>query len=215
MPSLANVWPLFDLTLRTPRLEMHPMRDEDLEGLAAAALAGIHDADRTPFGVPWTHAPDEELPANLAKYQWMLRSKVAPGDWHVQFAIIRDGAVIGAQDLAAVGFAARRTVSTGSWLTRSAQGLGLGKEMRSAALLFSFDYLGAEYAETSAASWNEQSIGVSRSLGYEPNGIHRSNRREGQVDDEAHMRLTRSSMRRPAWDLSVSGYAPVEKLLTA
>jgi len=215
MLNLGDVWPLFDLTLRTPRLELHPVRDDDLPGLADAALAGIHEPDHMPFGVPWTDAPREDLPRNIAQYHWMLRSKVSRGDWHFAFAILLDGVVIGTQDLSAAQFSTRRTVETGSWLTRSAQGHGFGKEMRAAALMFAFDFLAADYAETSAASWNVASIGVSNSLGYEPNGVHRTSRREGQVSNEINFRLPKDRMRRPSWQLAVSGFDPVSSLLSA
>lgn len=206
MPNLSEIWPLFDLTLRTPRLVLRPVRDEDLPGLADAAVAGIHDPAVMPFGVPWTDAPKGDLSCNIAQYHWMLRTRVAQGDWHVAFAILEDGKVIGSQDLSAVDFSSRKTVETGSWLTREAQGKGLGKEMRTAILMFAFDYLGAEYAETSAAAWNDASIGVSRAVGYIPNGVHRATRRAGQVNDEIHFRLTNESLVRPEWELAVNGF---------
>ena len=64
-----------------------------------------------------------------------------------------------------------RTVRTGSWLGRPFHGLGYGKEMRAGVLGFAFDGLGARVAETEAYLDNGPSNGVSRSLGYEPNGI--------------------------------------------
>lgn len=215
MLSLGDVWPLFDLTLRTPRLELHPMRDGDLGGLANAAMAGIHDADRMPFAVPWTAVPPEELPGNLAKYHWWLRTKVAHDDWDIAFAIVLDGVIIGSQDVSVAQFSERRTVTTGSWLTRSAQGLGYGKEMRAAALMFAFDYLGADFAETSSASWNRASIGVTTSLGYEPTDHDDGADGTGGAPDEVLFRLAKKSMRRPPWELAVSGFSPVKNLLSA
>ena len=64
-----------------------------------------------------------------------------------------------------------RTVHTGSWLGRAYQGRGLGKEMRAAVLGFAFDGLGAQVAESSAFLDNAASNGVSKSLGYEENGL--------------------------------------------
>ena len=213
MPHLSEIWPLFELTLRTPRLVLRPVRDEDLAGLADAAVAGIHEPGVMPFGVPWTDAPTAELVRNLAQYHWTLRTKVARGDWHIAFAILLDGRVIGSQDLSAASFSTTKTVETGSWLTRDAQGTGIGKEMRAAILMFAFDHLGAEYAETSAAEWNDASIGVSRAMGYIPNGVHRASRREGQVNDENHYRLSSQSFARPAWALIVNGVEPVRRQL--
>ncbi len=215
MLSLGDVWPLFDLTLRTPRLELHPVRDADLAGLADAALAGIHDAHRMPFAVPWTDVPREELPGNIARYHWWLRANVARNDWEIAFAIMLDGVVIGSQDVSAKQFSERRTVTTGSWLTRSAQGLGYGKEMRAAALMFAFDYLGADFAETSSASWNRASIGVTTSLGYEATERDDVADRTCGTAGEIHFRHAKNTMRRPPWELTVAGFEPVRNLLSA
>ncbi|MEL7977627.1 GNAT family protein [Isoptericola sp. F-RaC21] len=203
--DLEDVWPLFGLEIRTPRLMLRPMRDEDLPGLARAALDGVHDRERTPFGVPWTDAAPEDLPSNLAAYQWSLRHRVAPHSWVIAFAVHHGGRVVGSQDLSAHDFANRKTVGSGSWLTRSVQGQGLGTEMRAALLLFAFDTLGAEWAESSAASWNEASLAVSRRLGYEPNGVTRVSPRPGQPVDEQRVRLAREAFRRPSWDVTVRG----------
>jgi len=208
--DIVEIWPLFGLRIETPRLVLRPVRDDDLPGLAGAALDGIHDAGRTPFGVPWTDAPTAELPRNLATFQWGLRTRVAPNDWVIAFAVFRDGVLIGAQDLSARDFLNRRTVQSGSWLTTSAQGQGVGTEMRAALLLFAFDMLGAQWAESSAAAWNEASLGVSRTLGYEPNGVTRVSPRPGQPVDEQRMRLSRDAFNRPSWNITTRG---VERVL--
>lgn len=203
--DIEEIWPLFGLEIATPRLVLRPVRDEDLPGLTRAALDGIHEADRTPFGVPWTDAPAAELPRNLATFQWSLRNRVAPHDWTIAFAVHLGGRIIGAQDLSARDFANRRTVGSGSWLTRSAQGQGLGTEMRAGLLLFAFDVLGAQWAESSAASWNNASLAISRKLGYEPNGVTRVSPRPGQPVDEQRLRLSRDAFIRPPWNITTAG----------
>ncbi|QHC58526.1 GNAT family protein [Rathayibacter sp. VKM Ac-2760] len=212
-PALA--WPLFSLVLRTPRLELHPVRDADLPALASAAAAGIHEPGRSPFPAAWAEVPAEQLPADLARYQWSLRAATRPDSWRVAFAIVEDGVVIGCQDLLADEFAARRTVSSGSWLTRAAQGRGLGREMRAAALLLAFDHLGAEVAESSALAWNAASIGVSTALGYERNGTQRTVGADGVAVEEIRFRVTPGTFRRPEWSLDVSGLDAVRPLLVA
>ena len=211
--GIAEVWPLFGVVLRTPRLVLRAVRDEDLPGLAAAALAGIHEKDRMPFAQPWTDAPPEQLVPNLARYQWSLRTATTREKWRIAFAIIHEGAVIGTQDLAADDFAVTRTVETGSWITQSAQGQGLGKEMRAAVLMFAFDLLGAEVAETGAAEWNAPSQGVSRALGYEPNGRRYVTARPGERDEELLFRVTPEAFRRPAWQLEVTGFEAAREFL--
>lgn len=206
--ELQDVWPLFGLEIETPRLLLRPVRDVDIPPLAQAALDGVHDTDRSPFGVPWTDADPEELPRNLASFQWSLRGRVAPQNWTIAFAVLAEGRVIGSQDLAARDFANRRTVETGSWLTQREQGRGYGAEMRAALLLFAFDVLGAEWAESSAAAWNQRSLGVSRKLGYELNGVSRAAPRAGEAVDEQRVRLVRDAFRRPEWDIVTRGVGP-------
>lgn len=203
--DLTDIWPLFGLRIATPRLVLSPVRDADLPGLVDAALAGVHDPERMPFGFPWTDAPREDLPRNLATFQWGLRGQVSPRYWTIAFAIHSEGKIVGAQDLSAFDFDDRRTVNSGSWLTRSAQGRGLGTEMRAALLCFAFDILGAEWAESSAATWNHPSLAVSRKLGYELNGITRQSPRHGEPVDEQRVRLHRDRFARPDWTPEISG----------
>lgn len=208
-------WPLFSLELRTPRLVLHPVRDADLGGLAAAAVAGIHEPGRSPFPSPWAQAPAERLPAELARYHWSLRAHTLPSSWRVAFAAIEDGVVIGCQDIVAESFAATRTLASGSWLTHSAQGRGLGREMRAAALLFAFDHLGAEVAESAALSWNTASIRVSEALGYRPNGVHRVVGPDGKGVEERRFRVTPETLVRPDWQLDGTGIDGARALLVS
>lgn len=203
--DLVDIWPLFGLRLLTPRLELRPLRDTDLPGLVEAALAGIHEPDRMPFAVPWTEAEPQQLAQSMAQFHWHHRAGVGRDKWGISFAVLRDGVPLGIQDMDASGFADRRTVDTGSWITRSAQGGGLGTEMRHAVLGFAFDHLGAEWAESSAAEWNEPSLGVSRKVGYERNGASRVSPRPGESFDEVRLRLPRARYRRPDWELRVEG----------
>lgn len=200
------MWPPFGLELRTPRLLLRPMRDEDLPGLVSAALTGVHDPTRSPFAFPWTDAEPHELPANVARFHWGLRAGSTPQAWNVEFAVIHDGTVIGAQGLIGRQFGVRRTVSTGSWLQRSSQGHGLGREMREAVLQFAFDHLHAERAESGAVSWNAQSRAVSRRLGYQENGSVRVVTRSGVLEEEVLLRLDPQDFVRPPWALDVTGF---------
>lgn len=206
--ELEEIWPLFGLEITTPRLLLRPVRDTDLPGLAQAALDAVHDPERTPFSVPWTDAAPADLPRNLASFQWSLRNRVSPHNWTVAFAVHFEDRVVGSQDLSAYDFTNRRTVNTGSWLTKSLHGHGLGTEMRAALLLFAFDVLGAEWAESGAARWNEASLNVSKKLGYELNGVTRVAPRAGESVDEQRVRLRKTAFVRPDWSISVRGAAP-------
>lgn len=215
MMPLTEIWPLFGLELRTPCLSLTPVRDEQLPELVDAVLAGIHDPAVMPFGVPWTDAPRDVLIRETAKHQWRQRCSVDRDSWTINFAVSFEGRVVGMQDVGARNFPLLRTVHSGSWLTQDAQGRGLGKEMRAAILLFAFDHLGAHAALSEAADWNGASLGVSRGLGYEPNGVSDVVARAGQVTRQVHLRLEADSFRRPGWELEVAGSEPVLSLLGA
>ncbi|SEH02488.1 Protein N-acetyltransferase, RimJ/RimL family [Nonomuraea solani] len=163
-------WPIFDLHLTTPRLELRLPTLDDLDELADRALEGVHAPDRMPFGVPWTDAPAGELGGNVIRYQLGVMGRWQPQDWCLNFVIVHEGRVVGTQDLAATGFAIRRQVSTGSWLGRAYQGKGLGSEMRAAVLHLAFAGLGAQTAVSCAFLDNPASLSVSRKLGYRLNG---------------------------------------------
>ncbi|SEQ21068.1 GNAT family protein [Arthrobacter sp. OV608] len=212
MTTISDVWPLFGLRLTTPRLELRPILDQDIPAAVEAAHSGIHEPGRNPFSTAWAEAPIHELGPRMAQWHWRCRAECTPESWTLLLGIWHDGEFIGCQDVGAKDFAALKTVSTGSWLKQSMQGRGLGKEMRAAVVLYAFDWLGAEVAESEAALWNEASIGVSRSLGYDLNGITRK-AWGPKVETVQHVRLTPEAFKRPDWTLQVEGHEPVAKFL--
>jgi RimJ/RimL family protein N-acetyltransferase len=166
----ANFWPLFDLTIRTPRLELRPPADPDVFALAELAAEGIHDPKEMPFRFPWTDAPSPQLERSALQFHWRIRATWTVEAWHLPFAVWHQGVIVGQQDILARDFLQTHTIESGSWLGRAHQGEGIGKEMRAAVLHLGFDGLGAKRAETGAYEHNHASLGVTRSLGYEPNG---------------------------------------------
>lgn len=212
MTSLSTVWPLFGLKLATPRLELRPILDQDIPAAVAAAASGIHDPGRNPFSNPWTALPADQLGPNMARWYWRCRAEATPENWTLLLGVWHEGSFVGCQDLGASDFASLRTVTTGSWLAQTAQGRGLGKEMRAAVVLYAFDWLGAEVAESEAAAWNDASLGVSRSLGYTTNGTSRK-AWGGVVETLQHVRVTRETFRRPDWPLQVQGHDAAAKFL--
>ncbi len=93
--------------------------------------------------------------------------------------MIIDGEPAGMQDLIGAEFATFATVSTFSWLGPGYRGRGIGTEMRAAALHLAFAGLAAREATSEAFMDNQASNGVSRALGYEPNGTSWATRRGG------------------------------------
>src|SRR6266568_9494811 len=114
-----------------------------------------------------------------------------PGAWRLNFVVSAAGHIIGVQELEGNDFPVLRTVDTSSFLVPPARGRGYGKQMRGAVLALAFGPLQARAAITSAWHDNHASLGVSRALGYQPNGesLHAHGER---VDVMVHMRLQRA-----------------------
>ena len=202
--GMTSYWPLFGLTITTPRLVLRPPTDDDFPGLLAAIDAGIHDADVMPFAMAWTDKPRDERERESVQWWWRQRSEWKPEDWSLPLAVFLDGRAVGMQDVNGKTFSTLRVVETGSWLTQGAQGQGLGKEMRVAALQLAFEGLGAEVAESGAYTDNARSLGVSRALGYVDNGLGRHAPR-GTVQVTQNVRMTRET-----WLERRASYPPVE-----
>ena len=169
--TLESVWPLFGLRIRSEHLVLRLPTDDDLLALIDVARAGIHPPDEMPFGIAWSLAPSPAFERGFFQHHWEARLKWDPDDWALHLLVTLDGRPIGAQSILATRFSVYGMVHTGSWLGQAWQGRGIGKEMRSAVLAFAFDALGARSAETDAFMDNAASNGVTRAIGYEPNGV--------------------------------------------
>jgi RimJ/RimL family protein N-acetyltransferase len=188
-------WPLFDLRVRTPRLELRLVDDELAVELIDVVSAGIHDPATMPFTIPFTDAPSPERERGSLQHWWRARAEWKPDGWDLPLAVIVEGLAVGIQDVSAQQFATLRTVNTGSWLGRAHQGQGIGKEMRAAALHLAFEGLGAVMAYSGAYEDNAASRGVSRALGYEENGEVIAIRRD-KPDRIVNLKLPREKWQR-------------------
>ena len=207
-------WPLRDLVLRTPRLELRPDDDAGLAELVEVARGGVHPPDEMPFLVPWTDADPRHPGRGMLQYSWSRRADLAPERWTLDLLVRRDGRVIGVQGLSGRDFAVTPEVSTGPWLGLAHQGDGVGTEMRAAVLLFAVDHLGAVRARSSAFSDNVRSLRVSEELGYRPDGTSTEVRR-GRSTLDRRLVLEAADLVRPEWELEVEGVDGVRELLDA
>ncbi|MER6105228.1 GNAT family protein [Streptomyces sp. NPDC001832] len=164
-------WPLYGLRLRTPRLELRLPGLELLDDLASLAAVGVHPPAEMPFTVPWTDASPAECGKAVFQHVLATVANWSARDWTLSLAVLHEGKVVGRQDVAAKHFAVMGEVSTGSWLGLAHQGQGIGTEMRAAALHLAFAGLGARTAVSAAMTDNPRSLGVSRRLGYLPDGL--------------------------------------------
>jgi RimJ/RimL family protein N-acetyltransferase len=192
MTGMTKWWPLAELRLLTPRLELRLATDCDLDELADLAAAGVHDPEVQPFGVPWTDVSPDERARGTVLYHWSQRGAWKPEHWSLDLVVVRNGAVVGMQAMGATDFAVLREVSTGSWLGQAHQGQGIGTEMRAALLHLAFAGLAAQYATSGAFTDNPASLGVSRKLGYADDGIQRQVSR-GQPATMQRLRLDRDT----------------------
>lgn len=169
--TLRDLWPLYELRVRTGDLELRYPTEAELPTFADVIEAGLHPRGEMPFGHAWTDAPAAER--NVASYQWWMgsRARWSVDDWTLTLGVWEGGTPVGFQDVRAERFPVFRTVHTGSWLGLEFQGRGIGKLMRQAVLGLAFDHLGARFAETSAFLDNHASNRVSLGVGYQPNGF--------------------------------------------
>ena len=191
MPGRESFWPLFDLVVRTPRLELRIPRDEDFPGLIAEVDRGIHDPGTMPFTIPWTDVAPTERAMSAAQHWWGLRAGWSPDHWTFSGAVFVESAPVGIQAISAHHFATVRSVESASWLGRAHQGRGLGREMREAVLHLAFCGLGAEEALSGAFEDNVASLATSRSVGYKENGESRAKRRD-EAGRTVQLRLGRA-----------------------
>lgn len=203
------IWPFFDLRVRTPRLELIPIDDEVGTQLALLAAKGIHDPSFMPFAMEWTDVASPQLERNCMQFYWRLRAELSPASWNLNFAVAVDGELVGSTGLITSHFPATRTFETGSWLGREFQGRGIGKEMRIASLQLGFEGFGAQFATTVAFEDNGPSLGVTRHLGYEDNGVSIKPRR-GQPGTSLHFRMSRADFdsRLHRDDIEITGVEP-------
>jgi RimJ/RimL family protein N-acetyltransferase len=213
MSSATTHWPLFALEIRTPRLTLRYLDDEQAAALMDLAATGVHDPAEMPFSVPWTRHEPPYLQQQGMQHFWSMRAGLSADDWTLQFAVYEDDRLVGTQSIVGKAFLVTRTVESGSWLGRTEQGKGIGKEMRAAVLHLAFAGLAAECAVTSAFADNPRSLGVTRALGYRENGWFVDDR-EGKP--AKHLRFI---MERADWeqgrrdDIEISNLEPGLRML--
>ena len=202
---LDDVWPLFGLTIETPRLRLRLPNDEEIAELGRLAGDGVHEVDERPFLTPWAEGSPAERTRFVLQAHWSELGSWDPEDWCLGLGVFLDDEPLGVVTLCAHDFRIVREVKTSSWLGLRHHGQGFGTEARAGVLALAFEHLGAEAAVTEVFQDNHASQGVSRKLGYERDGISRDARGdEALVSDR--LRLARSTWeRRDRPRISVTG----------
>jgi RimJ/RimL family protein N-acetyltransferase len=207
-------WPLFGLVVRTPRLVLRYATDEDLAQLALFRRGRVIAEGEEPFDGESTFYMESPMAQwRAVAGEWGARARTSSEWWHMSFTALVAGEVVGQQNITGVDFRRLGTVNSFSFLAKTHQGQGLGREMRSAVLHLAFAGLGAQRAESDAFADNHASLAVSRALGYEPNGTMVGWRPSGASLMIRHL-LTRERwepMRRS--DIEIDGLEPCLALL--
>ncbi|MBM7784072.1 GNAT family N-acetyltransferase [Tenggerimyces flavus] len=193
-------WPLRDLRITTPGLELRFPNDDDLMTLAAHAAKEDYDPSVPAFAVK------EDTPTlrsrRFLQRAWNAWSGWKPEQWVLDLVAVVDGETVGHQLAWARGFDVLREVETASWVARAHQGRGLGTLMRAAMLGFVFSGLESSYATSSARTDAKASHAVSRKLGYVEDGILRV-ATNGEAFTLQRYRISREQF-------EARGFAPVE-----
>lgn len=205
---LTDVWPLFGLVVRTGRIELRLPRDEELAALAELAGRGVHRPGEQPFLTPWTAGGPTDRARRVLQGFWAGLAEWRPTSWSLDLAVFRDGEPVGSVSLNGTDFRVVREVTTSSWLGLAHHRQGYGTAARIGLLALAFDHLGASAARTEVFPDNAASQGVSRKLGYQPDGI--------SVDARGDEALVSHRLRLPraAWlagthpPVTVEGLAP-------
>ena len=208
------VWPLFDLRVTTPRLELRYVDDQLALELAELAARGVHDPSFMPFLFAWTDVEPPQQQRSTMQFYWRCRAEWTPTSWHLTLAVIVDGRVVGTTGATARDFPTLGTFETGSWLGREFQNRRIGTEMRLATLQLMFDGFDARLATTGAFDDNGPSLSVTTKLGYTPNGGVGHVRR-GRAARTLHFEMPRAhwaaNLRRD--DIAMHGVEPCRPLV--
>ncbi len=204
-------WPLFDLRITTQDLVLRPKTEADCRTIAEILPPDLElDPAATLFDVGSTH-----VKRGIVAFQgyWKAYGTWSPESWDLGFVVLHNDTIIGTQALEGERFPTIREVDSSSFLAPEARGKGFGKQMRKAVLALAFDRLGAESAITSAWHDNHASLGVSRAVGYEPNGVSRHMRGDA-VDRMMHLAMSRERWLKRGYsgEIEIEGFEPCRPL---
>jgi RimJ/RimL family protein N-acetyltransferase len=200
--ALSAVMPTFGLRVRWDDLELRLPDDAEVLALASLAADGVHDPEAASFSWPWTRGTGEEVMRNVLAHQWKNRGRTAADDWVLSLAVVRNGEIVGEQQVSAKNFPVTRSAHTGSWLGLRHHGQGIGTRMRLMALHLAFEGFDAAEMLSEAYEDNPASNAVSRRVGYSANGA-RAAAREGHSVIENSYRMTRE-----LWDARAEEFRP-------
>lgn len=201
--SVVDVWPLGGLKLSCGDLTLRPLTDEDCLALGLLDHDLLDPEQR--YFLPdhyWDGLGENvvETTRLLLQRTWRKRAELMKDSWSLEFAVLREGVVVGLQGVSAVDFSLLREVRSGSRVGRPARGQGVGLRMRAMMLEFVFAHLGALMAHSGYVEGNEASRRISEKLGYRPNGVGSASYRGERLIDNKLLLSSEDWLRfRPSW----------------
>lgn len=183
-------WPQAGLSIGVGHMRLCWATDEILCQLAEVAAEGEQPPQEHPFHSEWSLASPEERARWVLQQQWKHRGNVAHGVLNFQLAVLYKDEPVGLQIARSQDWQTTRVAETGAWLGHKYQRQGWGTQMR--ALICELLFSGFDALEVHSASFvdNRGAIGVSRKLGFVPNGTVWADRAGERVEIE-RFRLTK------------------------
>ncbi|MBE3079670.1 GNAT family N-acetyltransferase [Clavibacter michiganensis] len=165
------------VTLRTPRLTLHPPAVDDVDAITAACQDPAIQR-YVPVPVPYAREDAVSYVTEFCALGW------ASGD-RLTWAVLEGGQLVGTVGLHAIADAA---AEIGYWLAPGARGRGIMREAAAAVVDHGFDAsagLGLARIGWRAYAGNTGSAGVARALGFRFEGVARLGAmgRDGREDD--------------------------------
>lgn len=87
----GHPWPLYDLRIRTERLELRLPTEDELVELLGLAVSGIHDPAEMPFGFAWTDQESPQPEPSFMQYHWSRRGTFGPEGWTLDLGVWLEG----------------------------------------------------------------------------------------------------------------------------
>ena len=166
--GVINLAPLYDIRLRTPRLELRLGMPDEIDALGRLAQQGIHPPEEMPFAVAWSDRIGEPtFPDEFRGYHAGLLTAWRPDAWRIDFLVWEHGSLVGAQGISGTDSRASepsRRAHGGAQPTRDGESAPRCAPPRRSRWIFRG--LGAVAATSGWLEGNASSARVSEKLGY-------------------------------------------------
>jgi RimJ/RimL family protein N-acetyltransferase len=184
------------LRISTPRLVLRLPSQLEWSDLARRIAGRVVPEDQAEFLGSWAHDPPGEFESAFESRRSSNRASWSRESWTLELGVFEHGTLVGMISLIGSSFPSNRELTTASLVERSRRGVGLGTEMRQAALLLAFTCLHARAVRSGAHVDNHASHRVSEKLGYQLVG-HEAITHGGRAATFTCLRLAREHWHAP------------------